>query len=110
MSLSRRQLIEAGAATGALAVLAGSPLLAQVVNPPAPQPVPARPRVMVDPVVDPRIVTRARAAFDRHRSALARTETVGIVDFTRASREPRFIQLETQTGPVTRHNGSQGRG
>ena len=112
MSLSRRQLIEAGAATGALAVLAGSPLLAQVVNSPAPQPVPvpARPRVMVDPVVDPRIVTRARAAFDRHRSHLVRTETVGIVDFTHASREPRFFLLDTNTGRVTRHLVSHGRG
>ena len=112
MSLSRRQLIEAGAATGALAVLAGSPLLAQVVNSPAAQPVPVppRPRVMVDPVVDPRLVTRARAAFDRHRAQLARTETVAIVDFTRASREPRFFLLDTNTGRVTRHLVSHGRG
>ncbi|MGZ8349287.1 MAG: hypothetical protein ACXWU2_04600, partial [Allosphingosinicella sp.] len=64
MSLSRRQIIEAGAAGGALAVMASSPLLAQVVGAtalpvaPAPAPVPARPRVMVDPSVDPRIVTR----------------------------------------------------
>ena len=86
MSLSRRQIIEAGAATGALGLMASSPLLAQVVRPSSPVPspaspplaVPARPRVMVDPVVDPRIVTRARAAFDRHRSRILHGDIVGI--------------------------------
>ena len=63
--LSRRQIIEAGAATGALAAMS-SPLLAAVVDPldaraPTALPicastrstVPARPRVAVDPFVDP---------------------------------------------------------
>jgi len=113
MTLSRRQMIEAGAATGALAVLASSPLLAQVVaaSEPAPQPpVPARPRVMVDPVVDPRIVVRARASFDRHRSRIADGDIVGIADFTRASADPRFYLLDTHSGRVTRHLVSHGRG
>lgn len=110
MSLSRRQLIEGGAATGALALLAGSPLLAQAVDRPAPQPVPARPRVMVDPVVDPRIVTRARAAFDRHRQQIVYGDIVGIADFSKASAEPRFYLLDTFTGRVTRHLVSHGRG
>jgi hypothetical protein len=118
MSLSRRQIIEAGAATGALALMAGSPLLAQVVNPraatappvPAPAAVPARPRVMVDPSLDPRIVTRARAAFDRHRSQILLGDVVGIADFTKASAEPRFYLLDTNSGRVTRHLVSHGRG
>ncbi|HWT11122.1 MAG TPA: murein L,D-transpeptidase catalytic domain family protein [Allosphingosinicella sp.] len=114
MSLTRRQIIEAGAATGALAVIASSPLLAQAVAPtaaPTPRPtVPARPRVIVDPIVDPRIVTRARAAFDRHRPRIVHGDIVGIADFTRASREPRFFLLDTNTGRVTRHLVSHGRG
>lgn len=110
MFLSRRQLIEGGAATGALALLAGSPLLAQAVDRPAPPPVPARPRVMVDPVVDPRIVTRARAAFDRHRHQIVHGDIVGIADFSKASAEPRFYLLDTFTGRVTRHLVSHGRG
>ena len=112
MQLSRRQIIEAGAATGALAVMA-SPLLAAVGgDTPAPvqPPVPARPRVMVDPVIDSRIVARARAAFDRHRSQIAHGDVVGIADFTRASREHRFFLLDTNTGRVTRHLVSHGRG
>ncbi|MGZ8283783.1 MAG: murein L,D-transpeptidase catalytic domain-containing protein, partial [Allosphingosinicella sp.] len=116
MSLSRRQIIEAGAAGGALAVMASSPLLAQVVGAtalpvaPAPAPVPARPRVMVDPSVDPRIVTRARAAFDRHRSRIVHGDIVGIADFTRASAEQRFYLLDTNSGRVTRHLVAHGRG
>ena len=117
MSLTRRQIIEAGAATGALGLMASSPLLAQVVRPsspvapaPAPAAVPARPRVMVDPILDPRIVTRARAAFDRHRNRISRPEVVGIADFTRASSEPRFFLLDTNSGQVTRHLVSHGRG
>lgn len=119
MSLSRRQIIEAGAATGGLALLASSPLLAATLDPSgirrrpdiAPAPVQStRPRVMVDPTVDPRIVQRARAAFDRHRARIAHTEVVGIVDFTKFSSDPRFYLLDTNTGRVTRHFVSHGRG
>lgn len=115
MTLSRRQFIEAGAATGVLAAVS-SPLIAAVtqqgpavpVSPPVT--VPARPRVMVDPVVDPRIVARARAAFDRHRPQILHGDVVGIADFTRASRDDRFFLLDTNTGRVTRHLVSHGRG
>ena len=123
MSLSRRQVIEAGLATGALALVSSSPLLAQVINPvarpalapppmpmPMSLPVPARPRILVDPTVDPRIVARARAAFDSHRSQVAYGDVVGIADFTRASADPRFYLLDTNTGRVTSHLVAHGRG
>jgi hypothetical protein len=115
MSLTRRQIIEAGAATGALALVSSSPLLAQAIRPAAapvagPTPVPARPRVIVDAVVDPRIVARARAAFDRHRSRIVHGDIVGIADFTRASASPRFYLLDTFTGRVTSHLVAHGRG
>jgi hypothetical protein len=118
MTLSRRQMIEAGAATGALALMASSPLLAATLDPDGvrrrpdmpPQTQPARPRVMVDPTVDPRIVQRARAAFDRHRSQIRDTNIVGIVDFTRYSNDPRFYLLDTNTGRVSRHFVAHGRG
>jgi len=73
-------------------------------------PQPARARIAVDPSVDPRLVTRARAAFDRHRSRITRPEVVGIVDFSKVSSEPRFYLLDTNTGRVTRHYVSHGRG
>jgi hypothetical protein len=113
MSFTRRQVIEAGAATGALALVSSSPLLAQAINT-RPRlslaPVPARPRVIVDPMVDPRIVARARMAFDRHRSQIVHGDIVGIADFTRASAEPRFFLLDTFNGRVTRHLVAHGRG
>jgi hypothetical protein len=122
MTLSRRQVLEAGASAGALALLGSSPLLASVMPTPGrgrpdmqgTQPAtplqPARPRVTVDPSVDPRIVARARAAFDRHRASIRHTEVVGIVDFSKVSSEPRFYLLDTNTGRVTRHFVAHGRG
>ena len=110
MLLSRRQMIEAGAAAGALAAMS-SPLLAAVTDPLRPvSRVPAQPRVMVDPIIDSRLVARARAAFDRHRSALDHIDTVGIVDFAKASAEPRFFLLDTNSGRVSRHLVAHGRG
>ena len=123
MSLTRRQVIEAGASAGALTLLGSSPLLASVLptpagrgrpdmrSAPAATPLqPARPRVTVDPSVDPRLVARARASFDRHRGLIRHTEVVGIVDFSKVSNEPRFYLLDTNSGQVTRHYVSHGRG
>lgn len=114
MSLSRRQIIQAGAATGALALI-DSPLLAIVTDPtlrgrPDRASVPAAPRVAVDPIVDSRMIARARAAFDRHRSALTHIDVVGIADFTKPSSEHRFYLLDTNSGRVTRHLVAHGRG
>jgi hypothetical protein len=113
MLFSRRQVIEAGAAAGALTVMS-SPLVAAVAEqmPMAaiPYRVPAQPRVGVDPVLDARMVARARAAFDRHRNSLSRIETVAIADFTKPSGDPRFYLLDTNSGRVTRHLVAHGRG
>jgi hypothetical protein len=115
MQLTRRQIIEAGAATGALAVMS-SPLLGQTYTPssayaPYSRPtVPAQPRGALDPGLDPRMVARARAAFDRHRASIQHIETVGIVDYTKASSDPRFFLLDTNSGRVTRHLVAHGRG
>jgi hypothetical protein len=112
MLLSRRQIIEAGAATAALTAMS-SPLLAAVDDAVAPGQsnlVPARPRVQVDPVLDPRMVARARAAFDRHRASLTHIDVVGIADYTKSSADPRFYLLDTNSGRVTRHLVAHGRG
>jgi hypothetical protein len=112
MLLSRRQIIEAGAAGAALTAMS-SPLLAAATDtilPARPAYVPARPRVMVDPILDPRMVARARAAFDRHRASLSNIDVVAIADFTKASADPRFYLLDTNSGRVTRHLVAHGRG
>lgn len=72
--------------------------------------VPAQPRVQVDPSVNPMIVAAARASYDRHRSQLRHTDTVGIVDFGRMSNQPRFYLLDTASGRVSQHHVAHGRG
>lgn len=119
VTYSRRQLLGAGAAAGLFATTAKGSTLAQVVaglKDPAPMPVvsqlrvPARPAVRVDPVVNPQLLARARAAFDKQRRRLRHTDIVGITDFSRASGEHRFFLLDTNTGRVSRHYVSHGRG
>lgn len=120
MIYSRRQLLGAGLSAGFLATAAQGQTLAQIVaglQDPAPKPlpvqpltVPARPRVTVDGVIDPRLLARARAAFDRHRSQLRHTDVVGIADFSRPSHEHRFFLLDTASGRVSNHLVSHGRG
>jgi hypothetical protein len=111
VNVSRRQMLGAGLAAGFAATTAQSSTLIHAIAPaPAPAPVPARARVLVDPVINPDLLARARASFDKHRHALRHTDVVGIVDFTRASRDPRFFLLETNTGKVAKHLVAHGRG
>jgi hypothetical protein len=80
---------------------------------PAPAYVPsvqAAPRVSAPPVIDPRLLARARAAFDRSRPLLTHIDVVAITDFSKASREPRFYLLDTGSGRVTEHLVAHGRG
>jgi hypothetical protein len=71
---------------------------------------PATVRPYADPVIDPRLVARARAAFDSHRNQLRAIDVVGIADFSKSSSESRFYLLDTNTGRVTRHLVAHGRG
>lgn len=110
MFLSRRQFIECGAAAGAVSALTGSAALASAFES-APAPSRRAPvRVMVDPAVDARLVARARASFERHRSRLVHTDIVGIADFSKPSALPRFYLLDTNSGRVSSHLVSHGRG
>lgn len=65
---------------------------------------------MVDPVIDTRLLARARASFERHRSRLRHTDIVGIADFSKPSALPRFYLLDTNSGRVSSHLVSHGRG
>ena len=123
MNYSRRQLLGAGLSAGFLATAAQGQSLAEIVaglKDPAPKPlpvqpisravVPAQPRVAVDGVIDPRLLARARAAFDRHRPQLAHTDVVAIADFSRPSHDHRFFLLDTASGRVSNHLVAHGRG
>lgn len=121
MIYSRRQLLGAGLSAGFVATAAQGQTLAEIVaglKDPEPRPLavrpaivaPARPRVSVDGVIDPRLLARARAAFDRHRSQLSHTDTVAIADFSRPSHDHRFYLLDTASGRVSNHLVAHGRG
>lgn len=122
MIYSRRQLLGAGAAAGLLATAAQGQTLAEIVaglKDPEPKPaippmrsslVPARPRVSVDGMIDPRLLARARTAFEKHRRSLASTDVIGIADFSRPSHEHRFFLLDTASGRISNHLVSHGRG
>lgn len=120
MNYSRRQLIAAAASATLLATTAKASTLAEVVaglqDPPQPGPKPlpyALPPQAVSsgpPVIDPRLLGRARAAFDRFRPMIQRPGTVVIADFAKASRDPRFYLLDTASGRVTQHLVAHGRG
>ena len=117
LTYSRRQLLGAAASAGLFATMAQGSTLAEVVaglsDKPAPLPatrVPARARIAVDPIIDPRLLARARASFDRHKSRLRHTDVVGIADFSRPSRDARFFLLDTASGRVSSHLVAHGRG
>ena len=120
MEYSRRQMLGAGAAASFLATAAKGETLAEIVaglkdKEPRSASVkrataPARPRILVDPVIDARLLARARAAFDANRKRIRHTSLVGITDFGKASREPRFFILNTDSGQVTTHYVAHGRG
>jgi len=114
-------MLGAAASAGLLATAAQGQTLAEIVaglKDPEPKPlparaaltVPARPRVTVDGIIDPRLLARARAAFDRHRSRLTHTDVVGIADFSRPSNTHRFYLLDTASGRVSNHLVAHGRG
>ena len=112
MLLSRRQIIEAGAAAGALAAMS-SPLLA----PPA---IRSRGRRLA-PFPPSRASASTRSSIRAWSPAPAplsiataprsqHIDVVGIADFTKASADPRFYLLDTNSGRVTRHLVAHGRG
>ena len=110
MFVSRRQFIECGAAAGAVTVLGTSPALAGTLADAAYPPSPSAARVIVDPVIDARLLARARAAFERHRPRLRHVDVVGIADYSKPSALPRFYLLDTYSGRVTSHLVAHGRG
>ena len=124
MLLSRRQMIQAGAAGRALTLLPSSLLApgrrARLPDPPRSRRrrlrlsarAPCRPGPRLGrPGHRPRLLARARAAFDRHRSQLRHIDVVGIADFSQGRRPNRAsILLDTNSGRVTRHLVAHGRG
>jgi hypothetical protein len=61
-------------------------------------------------VIDSQLLARARASFLRHRPSIRETDVVAIADFSKPSALPRFYLMDTNSGRVTMHFVSHGRG
>jgi hypothetical protein len=117
-SLNRRELLRWGAIGAGAAMLssaAGSVGLPSVVYsaPPPPvdplAPLGAAPQAMQAPGgINPLLFQRAKAALDRHR--IAARDSIGIVDFSLASRDPRFHVVDLRSGAVESFRVSHGEG
>lgn len=96
--LSRRHLLQGGAAAGLLA--AARPVAAATAMLPAPFPKPA---------INPLLLGRAKAALDS-RPWIAHRDTIAIADFSKASHDPRFYLVNLLNGMVTDYHVAHGRG
>jgi hypothetical protein len=95
VTLSRRSFLTTAAAAGAATLLPGK-VFASV----APR----------QPVIEPVLKARALAALEARRSVIPKADVIGIADFSRASRDPRFYILDLRSGFVTEHLVAHGRG
>lgn len=111
MAYSRRNLLGAGAAAlfgGSAKAQSLAEIVAGLKDPPR---IPPKSRIVtVNAAVDPRLLARARKAFDTNRDTLRHHDTIGITDFSRASREQRFFLLDTASGRISGHRVCHGRG
>lgn len=92
-------MLQGGAAAGLLA--AACPAVAATAFA---RPAPPRPQL------NPQLLARARAALEAKRRFLKHTDVIGITDFSRASREPRFYLVNMASGTVTDYQVAHGRG
>jgi hypothetical protein len=114
-SLNRREMLRLGAA-GAGGLLLSSAASSQGLGPsiltqpmaplPAVKPVAAAPASPLG--IDPALYQRAKAALDSHR--IAARDSMGIVDFSLASRDPRFHLINLASGQIESFRVAHGRG
>ena len=119
MSLNRREMLRFGALGAAGLVLsssASSAVLPSFVYPPAPGgpdplaplPVVPQPTVTAPAGINPQLLARAKAALNSHQ--VGPRDTMGVVDFSLPSSEPRFHLVNLLDGSVESHLVAHGRG
>jgi len=86
----------------------GNPNTIDPLAPRSPAPVVQQPLVQAPAGIDPQLLARARAALDQHR--IAPRDSMGIVDFSLPSSEPRFHVVNLYTGEVESFRVAHGRG
>ena len=119
MSFNRRELLRLGAVGAGGLVLSsaassvGLPALAFRVPPAANDPLaplPAAPAAPAAPGgIDPNLFQRAKAALDS-RPWIQNRDFIGIVDFSQASRDPRFHVVHLPSGSVESYRVAHGSG
>ena len=115
MTITRRSFLNAAAVAGATAALP-SRLLATVTPPAAPGVAAVTPpRVFAtvaptQPSINPALKARALASLQSKGNLIRYRDVIGIADFNRLSREPRFYLLDLRSGFVTQHHVAHGRG
>ena len=95
MSFTRRNFLGAAAAAGAGLAL------------PARAFAQARP---AQPAINPMLRDRALAALAARRDRIRKDDVIGIADFSRLSRDPRFYIMDLRSGFVTEHHVAHGKG
>jgi hypothetical protein len=103
-----------GATAAVISTAASSSVLQLVPGPqgldPLP-PAPVRPQVQTPLApygLDPQLFARAKAALDQHQ--IYARDSMGIVDFSKASSEPRFHVVDLRSGNVDSYRVAHGRG
>lgn len=99
MQLTRRHLIQGSAAAGLVAL--ARPAAAASALATAPQP---------RPQLNPLLLERAKAALDAKGGLVQHRDVIGITDFSRPSRDPRFYLVNLLSGFVTEYQVAHGRG
>jgi hypothetical protein len=95
VTLTRRSFLTTAVAAGA-----ASALPAKVFASVAP----------VQPYIEPVLKARALAALEARRGVIPHADVIGIADFSRASRHPRFYIVDLRSGFTTEHLCAHGRG
>ena len=117
MSLNRRELLRIGAMAAGGAILsssASSQILPGVVYAPTNAgpdplaPLPATPQLTVPAGINPQLLERAKAALNSHQ--VWPRDTIGVVDFSLPSSDPRFHVVDLQNGKVDSYRVAHGRG
>jgi hypothetical protein len=104
-----------GAAGAILSSAASSSTVPSLLMPTSPMPAAPRPTPLIQPQapssplgIDPQLFARAKAALDSHR--IWPRDTMGVVDFSQPSSDPRFHVVDIASGAVESYRVAHGRG
>src|SRR3954451_20073873 len=118
MTLNRREMLRRGAYLAAGAILssaASSSTVPSLLMPPSPLPAAPNPTPLIQPQapsspvgIDPQLFARAKAALDSHK--VWPRDTIGVVDFSQPSAEPRLHVVDMASAYVDSSRVAHGRG